>query len=270
MHSTLTRSTPVARGPHTALGFHARQFASSTCDALMRQRRIVTQRRGIVVPRAAAGGDPYEILGLPNNADYNAIQRAYRKKLSESRGNEAAIASIEQAHSSLMMNALTSRLQGGAPVDKNVLYADRARYFPWRPKLWLAEQKVILYSAIAQCVLLAWALLSPLTAGTQPVIWSATAGAVGNIYKQNRISPPPARGTEISDEEKKQGGKNILRGAFLAFMATFSGCLMFYTAPDALAAQLNMVLPLWFYEGQTILLTLGSTMMNLIFTSLFR
>lgn len=207
---------------------------------------------------------------MPPNADYNAIQRAYKKRLSESRGDDAAIAMIEQAHSSLMMNALTSRLQGNAQVDKNVLYADRARYFPWRPKLWLAEQKVIMYSAIAQCILLAWALLSPVTAGTQPIIWSATAGAVANIYKQNRITPAPARGMEVSDEEKKQGGKNILRGAFLAFMATFSGCLLLYTAPDAIAAQFNKVLPLWFYEGQTILLALGSTMMNLIFTSLFR
>lgn len=211
-----------------------------------------------------------QILGLPQNADYNAIQRAYKKKLSESRGDDATIARIEEAHSSLMMNALTSRLQGNAQVDKNVLYADRARYFPWRPKLWLAEQKVIMYSAIAQCVLLAWALLSPMTAGTQPVIWSATAGAIANIYKQNRITPAPARGMEVSDEEKKQGGKNILRGAFLAFMATFSGCLLLYTAPDAIAAQFNKVLPLWFYEGQTILLAVGSTMMNFIFTSLFR
>jgi len=112
-----------------------------------------------------------QVLGLPKNADYNAIQRAYRKKLSECRGNEEAASRIEQAHSSLMMNALTSRLQGNAQVDKNVLYADRARYFPWRPKLWLAEQKVIMYSAIAQFAFLAWALLSPMTAGTQPVIW---------------------------------------------------------------------------------------------------
>lgn len=70
-----------------------------------------------------------------------------------------------------MMSALTSRLQGSAPVDKSVLYADRARYFPWRPRLFLAERNVVVYSGIAQAVLLAWALLSPLTAGTQPVVW---------------------------------------------------------------------------------------------------
>jgi len=112
-----------------------------------------------------------QVLGIPKNADYNAIQRAYKKKISDALGNEVEISRIEAAHSSLMMSALTSRLQGNAPVDKNILYADRARYFPWRPRIFFAEKTVILYSGIAQAVLLAWALLSPVTAGTQPVVW---------------------------------------------------------------------------------------------------
>jgi len=112
-----------------------------------------------------------QVLGIPKNADYNAIQRAYKKKISDFRGNDAETSRVEAAHSSLMMNALTSRLQGNAEVDKSVLYADRARYFPWRPKLFIAETKVIMYSAIAQFAFLAWALLSPMTAGTQPVVW---------------------------------------------------------------------------------------------------
>ena len=69
------------------------------------------------------------------------------------------------------MSALTSRLQGNTSVDKNVLYADRARFFPWRPRLFFAERNVIIYAGVAQAVLLAWALLSPMTAGTQPVVW---------------------------------------------------------------------------------------------------
>jgi len=56
-------------------------------------------------------------------------------------------------------------------VEKDVLYADRAKFFPWRPRLWLAAYDILLYSALAQALMLAWALLSPLTAGTQPVIW---------------------------------------------------------------------------------------------------
>ena len=46
------------------------------------------------------------------------------------------------------------------------------------------------------------------------------------------------------------GAKNIMRGFFLAFLATFCGCFCFYTLPDAIAAQLGRVMPIWFYEGQ--------------------
>ena len=117
---------------------------------------------------------PDQVLKIPQNADYNAIQRAYRKAVADARGagNDAETARIEAAHSSLMMSALTSRLQGGAAsVDKSILYADRARYVPWRPRVFLADRTLALYSGIAQAVLLAWALLSPATAGTQPVVW---------------------------------------------------------------------------------------------------
>lgn len=235
-------------------------------------RRAVSHR--CVVRAAMAGGaageDPYQVLGIPRNADYNAIQRAYRKKVVEAVGNDAEKLRIEAAHSSIMMSALTSRLQGNTSVDKNVLYADRARFFPWRPRLFFAEKNVIIYAGVAQAVLLAWALLSPATAGTQPVVWSAIAGAVANIFKQNRINPPPARGMEMSAEERSQGGKNIMRGAFLAFLATFGGCFAFYTAPDAIASALGRVLPLWFYEGQAMLLAIGSCLVNWAVSAAYR
>lgn len=41
-----------------------------------------------------------------------------------------------------------------------------------------------------------------------------------------------------------------MRGFLLAFMATFSGCLLFYTLPDAIAASMGRVMPAAFYEGQ--------------------
>ena len=48
---------------------------------------------------------------MPRGADSNAIQRAYRKKMSEVKGkDEAAVQRIEAAHSAIMMAALTSRL----------------------------------------------------------------------------------------------------------------------------------------------------------------
>jgi hypothetical protein len=63
------------------------------------------------------------------------------------------------------------------------------------------------------------------------------------------------------------GGKNILRGFFLAFLATFTGCIFFYTLPDAIAAALGRVMPFWFYEGQTMLLAIGACTMNWLFTA---
>ncbi|KAI7841013.1 hypothetical protein COHA_005241 [Chlorella ohadii] len=220
---------------------------------------------------AGAGDDPYQVLGVPPNADSTTIQRAYKKKLSEVKGkDEAAQQRIEAAHSQLMMAGLSARLKGGVSVEKDVLYADRARYFPWRPRLWMAAYDILMYSAVAQALMLAWALLSPLTAGTQPVIWSAIAGAVGNIIKQNRLYPVPKGGPDSPPDEKKQGSKNILRGFFLAFLATFCGCFFFYTLPDAVAAQLGRIMPIWFYEGQSMLLAIGTCTMNWLFTGFTR
>jgi hypothetical protein len=68
-------------------------------------------------------------------------------------------------------------------VEKEVLFADRARYFPWRPRLWMAAYDIMLYSAAAQALMLAWALLSPMTAGTQPVIWCKRGAAGGRALR---------------------------------------------------------------------------------------
>ena len=44
--------------------------------------------------------------------------------------------------------------------------------------------------------------------------------------------------------------KNLLRGALLAFMATFLGVFVFFTLPDWLASTTGRVLPFWFYESE--------------------
>ena len=46
------------------------------------------------------------------------------------------------------------------------------------------------------------------------------------------------------------GVKNIFRGVALALVATFLGCALFFTVPDAIAAQFDKVLPYWFYESE--------------------
>lgn len=52
-----------------------------------------------------------QVLGVPRSADSTTVQRAYKKKLSEVKGDEAATQRIEAAHTSIMMGALTSRLK---------------------------------------------------------------------------------------------------------------------------------------------------------------
>lgn len=50
------------------------------------------------------------MLGLPKNADSEAILRAYRKKLRDNRGNDAALERFEAAHTAILMRGLSSRL----------------------------------------------------------------------------------------------------------------------------------------------------------------
>ncbi len=106
------------------------------------------------------------MLGLSRNADSEAVRRVYNRLVRENRGDDDAIARIENAHSTIMMSQLSARMkvpgcpgrlsqvratpatppvpqayppaaacmQGGIQVDKDIKYADKAVYFPWRPR----------------------------------------------------------------------------------------------------------------------------------------
>ncbi|CAL8466898.1 g6434 [Coccomyxa elongata] len=215
---------------------------------------------------SAAGEDPYKVFGLSRNANSDAVNRAYKRKLAENRGDEAALARIEEAHSAIMMSQLTARLQGGVAVEKDIKYADRAVYFPWRPRLYKASKEVILYSGIAHAVMAAWGLLLRASAGSQPIVACAVIGAGANIYKLQQIFPPGPSGSSSENSALK----NLLRGAALATLATFLGCFLIFTVPDFLAAQLNRQMPYWFYESEQALLALGTALSNWVMSSFFR
>lgn len=231
--------------------------------------RLVPSRRQKPFVRAAyasgAGEDPYKILELPRSADSTAILRAYRNKLREAKGNENATARIENAHSQIMMSSLSTRLQGKSDVGKEILYADRAKIFPWRPRVYPANRKLLMYSAIAQALFLAYGVFNPSL--TLPIVYGAMGGAVGQLLKQNEINPPPPPGAEAG---AGGGMKNVLRGFFLAFLATSLGCLFTFTIPDGIASATGRVLPFWFYQNQNTLLTLGTTVLNFLSVAFFR
>ena len=54
-----------------------------------------------------------QVLGVEADADNNTINRAYRLKRFEARGNEELTAQIEAAHSQLMFSSLSARLKVG-------------------------------------------------------------------------------------------------------------------------------------------------------------
>ena len=102
------------------------------------------------------------MLGLSRNADSEAINRTYKRLVRENKDDDAAKARIETAHSAIMMSQLNARMkvpsmpcyqppscnlisiivplapflgaQGKLEVGKDVKYADKAVYFPWRPR----------------------------------------------------------------------------------------------------------------------------------------
>ena len=60
-------------------------------------------------------------MGLPPNADSEAVSRAYKARLREAGKDDAKKQRIESAHSSIMMAALTSRLKVHATACSEAL-----------------------------------------------------------------------------------------------------------------------------------------------------
>ena len=57
-----------------------------------------------------------QVLGLSRTANSDAVNRAYKKKLADARGNDAEKAKIESAHSIIMMSQLSARMKACCPI----------------------------------------------------------------------------------------------------------------------------------------------------------
>lgn len=62
----------------------------------------------------------------------------------------------------------------------------------------------------------------------------------------------------------------VCRGSLLAVLATAAGVFSIYSAPDYVASALGTVLPMWFYESQAILVTVGACLSNFLFVAFIR
>lgn len=54
-----------------------------------------------------------QVLGLSRDANSDAVSRAYKKRLTDARGNDTEKAKIENAHSIIMMSQLSARMKVG-------------------------------------------------------------------------------------------------------------------------------------------------------------
>lgn len=174
-----------------------------------------------------------------------------------------------------MMEQFRARVQGKA-VDPSVRFADRAVVLPWKPRRHEGGPLLSKASLGVQVALALWALATPRAAGTKPVLYSACIAGLLNILKQNVLRPPedgaPGSGSSSSSggSSSNQGLWNVLRGFFLAGLATFGGCLLAYTLPDAVLTLLQAPKPQWFVGGQTINLAIGAAVANHIMTKYYR
>ncbi|KAK9845608.1 hypothetical protein WJX84_010975 [Apatococcus fuscideae] len=246
------------------------QVKASRCTHQCKRRRTL-QVHASAAGAASSGEDPYKVLGLSQGAPADAFDRAYKRKRAENKFNEKELERIEAAHSTLMMSALSARLKGGATSDvsKQVKFADRPAFFPWRPRRYNAEKRIMSGTGVAYALLAAWGLMLPLTAGTRPVIGASVIGCIANLYKLNQIFPSGGK-YGATDREKKQGTSNLIRGICLALGATFLGCALTFTIPDAIANALNVAMPIWFYESERSLIAVGAATANFIMTAFFR
>ena len=59
-----------------------------------------------------------QVLGISVKADSAQVNRVYKKKMAEVRGNEIEMGRIEAAHTKIMMSGLSSRLSVGSNLRK--------------------------------------------------------------------------------------------------------------------------------------------------------
>jgi hypothetical protein len=280
--SNNNRPSTSTSAASSALPWHREQQNQSQQQIQQQQSR----RRGLALStrRAAAatglggnggngGGnetDPYKVLGIPPDADNNAINRAFRVKKFEARGNDAETARLEAAHSALMMAALAQRVRGAGAgaVPAEVRFADREPLFPWRPKRWDATPKVVLAMGAIQLAVAFFGFQSP---QFSKIVGAGLIGVAGNVLKANAISPPPRNPETATEEEQGRSGRNFVRGLLLGLMATVGGMLIF-SLPEVAVNSLGLALPAWVPTGPAVTLSVriaGVAFCNWLITSYF-
>jgi len=237
------RGLMAARGLRRGGGRLATRARTPSSSTLNARRTGAPSLRGLVRARAAGSpaGDPYSLLGVAPGADSEAINRAYKSKLSLASNDEEKKA-IESAHTSIMMSSLSARLSGGGGgVAKEIRYADRAPMFRWRPRVHLSEQKDILINGAIWAFAIYWANKSTYSPW-QPLMLGFAVLFIRMNYKLMPLMPRPATDDrmEIRSADTKRLGRAF--GVVGGLFALSAGLLSLL--PQVLMAA-NLRVPLW-------------------------
>jgi len=77
-----------------------------------------------LMPNAGTRRRAPQVLGVRSDTSSETLQRAYRKRLSEAKGDKARTAAVEEAHSRIMMSNLSARMK--ARADHRLLHCKTA------------------------------------------------------------------------------------------------------------------------------------------------
>ena len=265
-----TNRSPFHHPQHTHPPLRSSPLSLSPSAALSPRRVTpVLHRRVTPIVRAAAGdaADPHEVLGLKPGADYDTVNRVYRKLTYEAKvaNDKARMAEIESAHSLLMTRFMMARIQAGASSD--VRGADSTPLLPWRPRVLIWGLKWIGISLALTCLPVLWSLGSS-GAGPQPIQFAFLAYLVLNCMKLWQWGPPPAGG---GGDSQKAVVVILARAAGLTLGSLSLGIFVSWSLPDMImGATVSGALPAWFYESQWQVMTLGACAMGFIFNVFFR
>ncbi|XRB08100.1 hypothetical protein NFJ02_34g86520 [Pycnococcus provasolii] len=238
-------------------------------------RRSSTKAHAAAGGAAAAGGgddDPYAILGCPEGSDTDAINRAYKSKLAQNRGNKDALDAIESAHSRILMRQLTDRMSGkSSAVSKEVAFADNYGVYtsaPWLPRWAPSPRNEAIVNGVIALVCIAWALKSPY-AQLQPVITAAIIFVIRLVQKLGRYGE--ASSPSASREEQSQASsKRLARGFLMTFGSLGMALILVKWLPNALAESTSFMLPRWYMLNITTITNVVPIAALFVAATLFR
>jgi len=271
-------STGAALGPRKSYGVAS--VRGTRCHNVVKAG-VYTRasgRKGVlrarVVRVAAMSGayeqpqDPYAVLGLKPDADFDAVKRAWIKAQGTLRADPAAMEAAQAAYDSIMMSQLSGRIdsmKSGGKQPKEVRYADRIEMFPWRPRYDIDTTENIVINAGLFAAFAMWSIISPL-AGYQPLGFAALVAFFRMNSKLAAFSP--SRGS--TEEKKVQDRKRFLRVLGFTFFSLALPVILVVALPELCARAFGTGIPASIIFEKETLICAFTALTQFIMTSFYR